>query len=143
MNENEWRRMYEGNWDAVDNVPGEDASVLNLTAIQEMAAKARALPRVTLREIVITRLAKEPIKITLKEPREGVVEDAEYILIHPATWAAWRSEIEIIFAPTQYTIGALFGIPVIESEDRARDLLLKALEMYLPTPRPIYWSPGA
>jgi len=136
MNDNEWRRMYEGNWSTFDSKQNAEGSVLNLKAIEEMAAKFRALPRLTLREIVITRLVIEPIKVTIQETRGAETEDAEYILIHPTTWAEWRS---IIFdASTPYSIGALYGIPVIESDERARELLLKALEKYLPK-----WSPVA
>jgi len=140
MSDNEWRRMYEGRWDAVD----KGGSSLTIDDLEKAAEKARALPRPALREVVITKLVADALKITLKETRGLVLEDAVYVLIHPATWARWRSEmIEIETPGGNALIGVFSGLPVIESDDRARELLLEALEMYQPTPHPIYWSPGA
>ena len=44
MSDNEWRRMYEGNWDAVD----KGGSSLTIDDLEKAAEKAHALPALML-----------------------------------------------------------------------------------------------
>ena len=95
---------------------------LTMEVIQAAIDKVRVMPKPVLREVVITRLVQDALKVTV-EPGE------EYILVHPATWARWRSDL---FYRDYHipVIGSWGGIPVIESDERAKEIMKAWIEKY-------------
>ena len=95
---------------------------LTLEVLQAAIDKVWSLPQPAIREIVITRLVEDALKVT-------IVEGAEYILVHPATWARWRSDL---FYRDYHipVIGSWGGIPVIESDERAKEIMKAWIEKY-------------
>lgn len=95
---------------------------LTIEVLQEAINRVRAIPKPALREVIITRLVQDALKVTVEDGEE-------YILVHSATWARWQYELynTVHHIPV---LGSLGGIPVIESDERAREVMKAWIEKY-------------